>query len=140
MLTTSILIEISNTYNTCVPFQVVPVLVANLPVKQDKEEIPTIYNCLLQLLQAAEPNVSFLLNVYIQYVNYNTVDHQPVTQATSSICQWSVNCKTWNKYAYNNLRPAEQKPTRFSNWLLSLIIGNTFGIVSSKIYTACIGK
>ncbi|XP_065913448.1 importin-4-like [Dysidea avara] len=36
--------------------QVVPVLVANLPVKQDKEEISTIYNCLLQLLQAAEPN------------------------------------------------------------------------------------
>jgi len=37
--------------------QVLPVLVTHLPVKQDEAEIPTIYDCLLQLLQAGEPNV-----------------------------------------------------------------------------------
>ena len=37
--------------------QVIPVLVTHLPVKQDEAEIPTIYDCLLPLLQAGEPNV-----------------------------------------------------------------------------------
>lgn len=53
----------------CVYLQVVPVLVTHLPVKEDEEEISTIYDCLLQLLQAGEPNVCYTPNFVIQCIS-----------------------------------------------------------------------
>ena len=53
--------------------QVIPVLVTHLPVKQDEEEIPTIYNCLLQLLEAGEPNVCYLTVISMYFYVWHVI-------------------------------------------------------------------
>lgn len=62
-----------------------PVLIQNLPLKEDMEENDTVYGCILQLLDNCHPAVSFSLN-WTQPLTYHEMPDYglpgvPVTSA-----------------------------------------------------------